>query len=180
MKYLEHFMALFGDLTVADVVTAIIAGLFLYFAYKKFSNYLVARNKAEEEKNANINEALTAVRKYPEYRQQSIKIQNLLESEIQELRSQLSATVERLCTIEEKSAKREQNKLRDLLLQNFRYYTNPDTNPSGSWSRMEAEAFWELFQDYEDCGGNGYMHSYVRPAMERLTVVEVGIHHAEH
>lgn len=39
---------------------------------------------------------------------------------------------------------------------------------------MEAEAFWELFRDYEDAGGDGYVHTEVQPAMERLTVLEVG------
>lgn len=35
---------------------------------------------------------------------------------------------------------------------------------------MEAEAFWELFKEYEDRGGNGYVHSVVQPAMNELTV----------
>lgn len=39
---------------------------------------------------------------------------------------------------------------------------------------MEAEAFWELFRDYEDLGGDGYMHTEVQPAMERLVVTEFG------
>ena len=41
---------------------------------------------------------------------------------------------------------------------------------------MEAEAFWELFREYEEAGGDGYMHTEVQPAMERLLIVEVGIH----
>lgn len=38
---------------------------------------------------------------------------------------------------------------------------------------MEAEAFWELFSDYEEAGGNGYMHTVVQPAMNRLTVIDL-------
>ena len=38
---------------------------------------------------------------------------------------------------------------------------------------MEAEAFWELFGEYEDRGGNSYMHSVVQPAMNKLTVLEM-------
>lgn len=37
---------------------------------------------------------------------------------------------------------------------------------------MEAEAFWGLFRDYEEAGGNGYMHSVVQPAMTELIVRE--------
>ena len=57
--------------------------------------------------------------------------------------------------------RRERNKLRARLLQSYRFYTNPERNPSQSWTRMEAEAFWELFRDYEDANGNGYIHTEV-------------------
>ena len=76
--------------------------------------------------------------------------------------------------MEEQNKRRERNKLRDVLLQNYRYFTNKETNPSQTWTRMESEAFWELFKDYEDAGGNGYIHSTVLPEMERLIVIEVG------
>ena len=39
---------------------------------------------------------------------------------------------------------------------------------------MESEAFWELFREYENAGGNGYMHTEVQPAMELLTIVDPG------
>lgn len=35
-----------------------------------------------------------------------------------------------------------------------------------------SEAFWELFKDYEDAGGNGYVHTEVLPAMQRIRIVE--------
>ena len=38
---------------------------------------------------------------------------------------------------------------------------------------MEAEAFWELFKDYEDVDGDGYVHSEVQPAMNLLEVIEM-------
>lgn len=80
----------------------------------------------------------------------------------------------RLETMEETNKRRECNKLRDRLLQSYRYYTNINTNPSQAWSSMEAEAFWGLFRDYEEAGGNGYMHSVVQPAMAALRVHDLG------
>ena len=53
-------------------------------------------------------------------------------------------------------------------MQNYRYYVRAETNPSHSWTQMESEAFWELFREYEEAGGNGYMHTEVLPAMELL------------
>ena len=40
-----------------------------------------------------------------------------------------------------------------------------------TWSEMEKEAFDKLFHDYEELGGDGFMHSTVEPAMEALEVV---------
>ena len=39
---------------------------------------------------------------------------------------------------------------------------------------MESEAFWDLFKEYEEADGDGYMHTEVQPAMNLLTVLEMG------
>ena len=169
----EAFLSTFGDITVLHIVEIILAGVFLVFVYKKLKEYLIKKHEAEVLRDKQLKEALDAVRKYPEYRKQSIDIQHLLESEIQELRKAQEANTEKLMQIEEATIRRERNKIRDRLLQNYRYYTNLEANPSRSWTRMEAEAFWEMFHDYEDAGGDGYMHTEVQPEMERLTIVEI-------
>ena len=181
MQGLDEFLETFGHITIAEVVAVVLAIVFLVAIYRKISDYLMKRHDAAQEKDAHLKEALEAVRRYPEYRQQSVKIQELLEDEIQELRvshgelaKRLEDGFQRLIQLEEQNKKRECNKLRDMLLQNYRYYTNECQNPSKSWTKMEAEAFWELFHDYEEAGGNGYMHTVVQPEMERLIVIEVG------
>ena len=42
-----------------------------------------------------------------------------------------------------------------------------------AWNRMEAEAFWELFKEHEDAGGDGYIHTVVQPAMNLLKVIDI-------
>lgn len=64
------------------------------------------------------------------------------------------------------------NELRDRLLQLYRYYTG-DRNPTNSWTEMEAEAFWSLFDSYEELGGDGYMHETVQPAMQELEIHKI-------
>lgn len=196
MKGLEEFLMLFGEITVADIVVVLMALGFMFLIYKKIKKYfddkIQAQNERamlEKKRDEDIKEALEAVRKYPEYRQQSIKIQellerenqetrqqslkiqSLLEEEIQELRTMIQEDKNRLLHIEEQEKRRECNRLRDILLQNYRYYTSKESNPSQTWTKLESEAFWDLFRDYEDLGGNGYMHTEVLPAMERLRVV---------
>lgn len=173
MTGLNEFVKLFGEITVANIIEIVLACVFGFFVYRKIKDCLIKTHEAELKRDEQLNEALQAVRKYPEYRQQSIKIQQLLENQIQELRKMQEEHTKRLLQMEEQTKRRERNKLRDRILQNYRYYTNKDTNPLQSWTRMEAEAFWELFRDYEDAGGDGYVHSEVQPAMERLSVIEV-------
>lgn len=182
MKYLDQFLSTFGDITVGEVTIFLLALYFLYSLLKELKKFNDAgitekQAKLEEEKTQKkkVDEAWAAAQKYPEYHQESIQIRDGLEKEIQELRDDFQAIMKRLEEIEEQNKKRECSKLRDMLLQNYRYYTSAQQNPSKSWTRMESEAFWELFEEYEAAGGNGYMHSVVQPEMERLNVIEVGM-----
>jgi hypothetical protein len=170
----------FGDMTIGKFVVYILAGYFLYSIYKelkKMNNTKLKEQQeklaAEQAKDKKIDDAWNITQKYPEYHQESINIRDRIEQEIQELRDDFSIILKRLDDMDVQNKKRECSKLRDMLLQNYRYYTSEIQNPSKSWTRMESEAFWELFREYEEAGGNGYMHSEVQPAMERLLIVEI-------
>ena len=173
MTGLEEFLKTFGNITVSNGITVALAAVFLGMTYKKIRDYLIKKYEAEKEKDKELKEALEAVRKYPEYRQQSIRIQEKLESEIQELRKAQDEHTCRLLQMEENAQRRERNKLRDRLLQNYRYYTSKEHNPRQEWTRMESETFWECFADYENMNGNGYMHSVVQPEMNLLGIIEM-------
>ena len=170
----DEFKAVFGDISVLDVTMLVLAIVFCYLVYRKVSKYLIERYEAGKEKDKQLKTALDAVSKYPEYRAQSIRIQKELQDEIEKLRSSQAEQNARLKQMEGDQTRRERNRLRDRLLQSYRFYTDPACNPCGVWNTMEAEAFWEMFSDYEDVGGNGYIHSVVQPAMNLLKVVEIG------
>lgn len=181
MKYLDQFLCVFGDVTVSEIIKFVFALLFLYAIYKEVKKLNDAkieerRKEAEEEKEhkKKVDEAWEVTRKYPAYHQESIDIRDGLKKEIKEMREYFDEMMKRFDKMEEQNKKRECSKLRDMLLQNYRYYTNINQNPSQSWTRMESEAFWELFREYEEAGGNGYMHTEVLPAMQRLNIIEVG------
>ena len=183
----DEFLEVFGAVTIADVVKLIFIGVFLFLVYKQIKKFVDSKVKEEKDKIAQeqakteeenklkkkIEDAYCITQKYPAYHQESIDIRNGLKQEIQELRDDFKAIMDRLEEIEEQNKKRECSKLRDMLLQNYRYYTNEQQNPSRSWTKMESEAFWELFREYEEAGGNGYMHTVVQPAMESLIVVSI-------
>ena len=142
MKEIDAFISIFGNITILDAAELILAIIFLYKVYKRVKKYFDDKAK----------EAATKV-----------EAEKNRDAKIAELSDKLKQ-------MEEDTKRRECNKTRDRLLQNYRYYINPETNPDHSWTKMESEAFWELFRDYEDAGGDGYMHTVVQPAMQLLTV----------
>lgn len=157
---------MFGDITVLNVIELVLAAVFFLLVYKKVKDYLMKRYEAAREKDQQLKEALEVVSKYPSYRQQSLKIQQELNNKIAELGGRLEE-------IENERRRSERNKLRDMIIQSYRYYTDETRNPQQVWNRMEADAFWELFHDYEGYNGDGYVHTKVQPAMEALTIIEM-------
>ena len=168
MKCLDEFIQVFGGVTVGTFITGVIA-----IAYMKFRGYLLKKHDLEVAKNKELKEALDAVRKYPEYRAQSVEIQNQLALELQEIKRVQEDCIDRLSKIEEDNRRRERNKLRDSLLQNYRYYTSTEHNPLLAWTKMESDAFWDMFHEYELAGGDGYMHTTVQPDMSSLIVFDM-------
>ena len=83
MKGLDEFLNIFGDITVLQVVELILAIVFLWGIYKQVKKHFDSKAKEalekaeiEKQRDADIKEALDAVHKYPQYRQQSIDIQH--------------------------------------------------------------------------------------------------------
>lgn len=187
MTGFDEFIKIFGNVTVLNVIEIILAGVFLFILYKKVKKYLIERYEENKVRDEQLQSALAAIEKYPTYREQSLSIQRQLNDDIRALKNSLEELKEKQeelktsqqelqehqLQVEELSNKRERNKTRDRLLEIYRYYTNDKYNPKKEWSKMESEAFWELFGDYEEAGGDGYMHSEVQPAMNLLTVIDL-------
>lgn len=172
MKGYEEFINIFGEVTILQVAEVIIVIVFCVAIYSKVRKHLISQHEKEKARDDQLKEALESVRKCPAYRQQTIENQKNFEQQLSELRTSQEAIIAEISAMKEETKKRERNKIRDRLLHNYRYYTSLEKNPSQSWTRMEAEAFWELFRDYEDAGGNGYMHTTVQPEMNRLTILD--------
>lgn len=173
MNGLEEFKQLFGGITVLNVIELLMAVAFIGFLYKKAKDYLTQRYEATKKKDEQLKTALEAVSKYPEYRAQSIRVQQELERKIGELKQSQDENTKRLKDMEKNQNRQKRNELRDRLLQSYRFYTDKRRNPKQVWNRMEAEAFWELFGDYEAVDGDGYIHTVVQPAMNLLKIVEM-------
>lgn len=175
---LEQFLTVFGEAKIASVVAGAFIIIFIIKLYKEIRKYFIKKYEAETEKDKKINIALEQVNKYPQYRQQSIDMQQHFQNEINdlkksqiELKDQQAQTTQMLQSLQKELSSRDKNKLQDRLLQYYRYYTDIEKNPTQTWTEMESQAFWALFSDYESVNGDGFMHSVVQPAMEGLKII---------
>ena len=90
MKHLDEFLCIFGDITVAELTTFVLAMFFLYAIYKeikKFNDAKIAEHqrRVDEERvlKSKIESSYAVTQKYPVYHQESIDIRDGLKKEIQ-------------------------------------------------------------------------------------------------
>ena len=142
---------------------------------KKMVNNLILRVDCQEQE---INKLKETAGKLPQYREQSLKIQQeLQESDVaivelcQVIKDEVVENRKEVLNKLERLEEREKNALRAKILEEHRLYTDESKNPMKSWSEMEEHSFRKLVEDYEALGGNDYVHNIVIPDMNRLDVI---------
>ena len=171
----EQFESLFGSVTLSQLIIAAGALVFLWRCFAEIKKYLDKRyaSKREKERSEQLREVLDAVSKYPEYREQSRKIQEKLNKDIESINKRLDKLDARMEATEGLQKKEKLSELKNEIVNAYRYYTDSVKNPSKSLTRIEYDAFFGLVESYEARGGDGYVHTEIIPAMERLTVIEM-------
>lgn len=163
---------------VITIMDVIIAAAAVWGIGKKVENRIIENHDADQQRDADIEEALNGVRAMPGYRQQSIQIQNELKEADETILETCAAIqagvienqqilVERLDKLES----RERNALRAKILDMHRLFTSKQKNPMHAWTEMERDAFFDIIKDYESLNGNGHIHSVVIPEMNMLDVI---------
>ena len=161
---MEYFLQLFGAIPLSTVIVFIAAVAFLVGLNIKVYKFIVTNHDKLQEKDETLKKIIDCLE---EVKQE----QKELKEAVNKLRGAQQEIAEKQDAFEEQHRNHSLNKLRDRLLGSYRYYTDPKKNPLQAWSEMEKEAFDKLFYDYEELGGDGFMHSTVEPAMAALEVV---------
>jgi Na+/phosphate symporter len=183
----KEFLQVFGGFTIADAVVFIIAIGFIITTYFKLKKYIEIQYQGKQDKiedNKKMKEELKRVGeevdKYPQYRQQSINIQEELkanDAKLLETCVKIQQGVDRnqelLNERLDKLEDREKNSLKAKILDMHRLFTSKKKNPMQAWTEMERDAFFDLLKDYESLNGNGYVHTVVVPDMNLLTVISM-------
>ena len=161
---MEYILQLFGAIPLSTVIVFIAAVAFLVGLNIKVYKFIVNNHDKLQEKDETLKKIADCLE---EVKQE----QKGLKEAINELRGAQQEIAEKQDIFEEQHRNHSLNRLRDRLLGSYHYYTDPKKNPLQAWSEMEKEAFDKLFYDYEELGGDGFMHSTVEPAMAALEVV---------
>lgn len=98
---------------------------------------------------------------------QSIRHDEMIKKDISSLTDTVNGIV---VTLSNMQAKANETKLKELKGSLVHYYNK--YKDLGEWSKLEKDAFWDLFDDYEKRGGDGFIHSIVEPVMRELREID--------
>lgn len=142
------FLNLFDRTGIVISPTFILIVLFGYLLYKIIPIYKKINDKIEDlDKVKNSYDVTTA--------------------KLDALTAKIDVIDHKVQELQRTSDESEMAKAQQLLVGMYNKYV-----PLGKWTKLESDTFWRIFRDYESRGGNGYMHSIVQPAMEKLEITE--------
>ena len=184
MKADEAFINMFGNLTVLHVVEFFFAMYFIIRISVDIIKFINKKHDEEQQKTADLAEALAGVRQMPQYRDDSVKIRGQLEQKITDVHDEMNnkfddvakkfdAVMDRLNAMDAENKKRARNRIREELMQGHRMFTDPAKNPMKAWSSLEHDSWFALYEDYLECNGNGDMQYRICPEMNNLDIIHM-------
>ena len=180
----EAFLNMFGNLTILHVIEFCFAMYFIIRISIDVIKFINKKHDEEQQKTADLAEALAGTRAMPAYRQQSIQIQGQLNQKITDVQNEMNnkfddvakkfdAVMDRLNAMDAEGKKRARNQLREELMQGHRMFTDQTKNPMKAWSSLEHDSWFARYDDYLECGGNGDMQYRICPEMNNLDVIHM-------
>lgn len=160
----NEFLAVFGDITISDILIFILALGYIIPKARQFYEW----SRKYWQKTEDREKAIDNAGNLEEYHKQSVDIRTELQRQIKELQKAVDGIIERLDTKDELDRVRRMNDAKSELIRMYQFYGSKEHNPMQAWTAMEAGAFWDKFSDYEMDGGDGYVHSDVEPVMRAL------------
>lgn len=105
--------------------------------------------------------------KHEEDVNQSIRHDKIIKEDLSLVSAKMDALSVQISDMQHKMDETEMAKLKDSIVNYYRKYKD-----IGEWSKLESDAFWDLFCRYEAHGGNGFIHSVVEPVMREINIID--------
>lgn len=143
---LSLFFIAFGVKQVIEII--------LYFKNKFKIKTVIGENKElEQNRLKSIEDRTEILERHDKWQYE----------EITKISQGVSEISTKLSDLRKEIDETEMAKLKDSIVTYYKKYKE-----LGEWSKLESEAFWDLFERYEAHGGNGYVHSVIEPVMREL------------
>lgn len=170
---MDYILQVFGDINFGSVLI-FLAALFVFAsATVKGYKFIVKWHDNMQEKDDTLTSVVEKTNKLENELKKVSSTQDSIASSLNKISSSQENLTNQLTNFEKVMKTQSCNKLRDRIVQSYRYYTSIDKNPMQEWTEMEKDAFDRLFKDYEELGGDGYVHSTIEPAMNSLNVIDM-------
>ena len=98
---------------------------------------------------------------------QSIRHDEHIKDDLKNVTDKVNEIAETLSKMQKADNVTEMKKLKEKLVAYYNKYKNSD-----GWTSMDKEVFWDLFEDYELRGGDGFVHGTIEPVMRELKVID--------
>lgn len=170
---MDYFLQMFGNINFGTVIIFSVALFGFFTLCTKGYMAIVKFHDRVQDKNNSLNEVSEKTKKLETDLEEIVKTQNSIISSIDKISEAQEFLSSQISEFEEVVKKQNLNKIRDRLIQSYRYYTNEERNPLRAWTEMEKDAFDRLFENYEELGGDGYIHSVVEPEMNNLETISM-------
>lgn len=158
---LQFFAILFGIKAIVSI---------LEWVLDKLGLETKSMRKKREEKNLlkqTADSLVSLQNQQAADRQVSTQHDKMIKNDLAKLSITVDSIVNTLAEMQRKDNESELKRLKDSLVRYYNKYKN-----IGEWSKLEKDAFWDLFDDYEQRGGDGFVHSIIEPVMRELREIE--------
>lgn len=164
------------DYSTLIIGVAVVAGAFKVICefFTWFMSYLGLETKKMRQSREEHELLITTVKnlellqnKQNEDVRQSIVHDRRIKDDLKNVTDKVNEIADILSNMQKADNVTEMKKLKEKLVAYYNKYKNLD-----GWTSMDKEVFWDLFEDYEERGGDGFIHSKVEPVMRELKIID--------
>ena len=132
--------------------------LFVKECYKDIEKYRQKRNQsdAQSDKIKCHDEAVVRLQD---------KI-NSINNSLAQINNKIDGLSTSMVTLQVKSDHTEMIRHQDRIVQIYKDYKAK--GDKASWSTVQSKSFWNMYDDYTNCGGNSFVKNIIKPYMETI------------
>jgi septal ring factor EnvC (AmiA/AmiB activator) len=170
---MNTFIELFGNVTLGTIIAYCTALGALAAAIYKVYTVVIEKHDYLQNQLDTFENLKKEVNKMKEIQSELTANIGSIMKHLEKIESDLTKYSRDLDAYQKEFATIELNKLRDRLMQSYRYYASPEKNPNRAWTEIEKEAFYSMLHDYYNLQGNGYIKNTIEPEVASFTIINM-------